>query len=275
MATVSAYYPGPKEIHYLFVDGGALRGRLKNLSDRHFGGVTFDINFQALAAPFTKVFYYDALRLKNPGESDSDYEERIRPESAILDSATATDGIHVYTGDVRQRRRRGAEQKKVDVKLTVDMLMHAVRRNMHRATLLTGDVDFKPLIDALVQEGMFITLWYPPEETNPELIHAADSRTPLNMRALDSLLTPASRKIFQIPRAQNEPPSEQSFRTAPKWTDIQEGSPLALYFEDSEFVVTKDINELNRFTIRHTNYELLEHYCAESEGIHIPATPPG
>ena len=38
------------------------------------------------------------------------------------------------------------------------MLSHAHRKNMHKTTLLTGDLDFKPLVDALVQDGMFVTL---------------------------------------------------------------------------------------------------------------------
>jgi uncharacterized LabA/DUF88 family protein len=49
---------------------------------------------------------------------------------------------------------------------------------MHQATLLTGDNDFKPLIDALVQDGLFVTLMYPPDETSRELMQAADARTP-------------------------------------------------------------------------------------------------
>jgi hypothetical protein len=53
--------------------------------------------------------------------------------------------------------------------LTVDILTHTFRRNMDAATLLTGYVDFKPLIDTSVQNAMYVTLWYPPEETSCEL----------------------------------------------------------------------------------------------------------
>ena len=34
--------------------------------------------------------------------------------------------------------------------IAVDMLTHPFDRNMERATLLAGDLDFKPLLDALV-----------------------------------------------------------------------------------------------------------------------------
>ena len=168
-------------ITYLFVDGGALHGRLQNLSNRFFDKQIFNIDFGRLKHSFSKVFYYDALPVREEHESEVDYEIRIKPKKDVLDRAASTDGVHVYEGDARRRRKRGLEQKKVDVMLTVDMLTHSFRKNMQRTTLLTGDNDFKPLIDALVQDGMFVNLWYPPEETSRELMQAADGRTPLSM----------------------------------------------------------------------------------------------
>jgi hypothetical protein len=41
---------------------------------------------------------------------------------------------------------KNARQKQVDVHLAVDMINHAVRQNLKRASLLTGDLDFKPAI---------------------------------------------------------------------------------------------------------------------------------
>jgi uncharacterized LabA/DUF88 family protein len=93
-----------------------------------------------------------------PNETDQAYEARVRPQRELFDSAAGVDRVHVYEGDARRRRKRGLEQKKVDVMIAVDMLTHTFRRNMHEATLLTGDNDFKPLVDALVHEGMFITI---------------------------------------------------------------------------------------------------------------------
>ena len=62
-------YQGPREIRYLFIDGGSLRGRLANISEKYFGGKTFNIdfaNFVAQEKGFTKVFYYDALPVREP-----------------------------------------------------------------------------------------------------------------------------------------------------------------------------------------------------------------
>lgn len=124
------------------------------------------------------MFYYDALPVREDGEAEKDHEMLVKPQKDMLDAVASVDRVHVYEGDARRRRKRGLEQKKVDVMLTVDMLTHAFRKNMHQATLLTGDNDFKPLIDALVQDGLFVTLMYPPDETSRELMQAADARTP-------------------------------------------------------------------------------------------------
>jgi uncharacterized LabA/DUF88 family protein len=265
-------YFGPREVHYLFVDGGALRGRIKNLSDRFFGCVNLDINFEAMVGSFTKVFYYDALPVRNQGESEIDFDIRTKPSRAVLDAAASVDRVHVYEGDARRRRRQGLIQKKVDVMLTVDMLTHAFRKNMHQATLLTGDNDFKPLIDALVQDGMFVTLWYPQQETSRELMQAADARRPLNMSILHSLLTPESQNLFQIPCPKNQNPSIEPGQILTTW--VHDSKALGLYRDGSEFVVTQEHDALNRLHIRHANYELLRFFCHETLDIELPERPP-
>jgi len=172
-------YSGPAKIHYLFVDAGSLRGRLDNLFARFFQGQAYTIAFPALASGFTKVFWYDAIPVKTDNKDETTYNRRAAPQLEMLDGASNVDRIHIYEGDVRKRRKRN-EQKKVDVMIAVDMLTHTFRRNMHEATLLTGDNDFKPLVDALVHDGMFVTLWYPPDETSKELMRGNCS--PLFMR---------------------------------------------------------------------------------------------
>jgi uncharacterized LabA/DUF88 family protein len=38
------------------------------------------------------------------------------------------------------------------------MMNHAIRQNMRRAVLVTGDADFKPLVESMVQIGMFVEI---------------------------------------------------------------------------------------------------------------------
>ena len=104
----------------------------------------------------------------------------------------------------RSRGRRGPEQKKSDVMIAVDMLTHTFRR-VQEAILLTGDLDFKPLIDALVNDGMFVTLWHPPQAIK-ELIAAADR----GRKSLIDDVHPAIEepKPFDLPAINNGPDSE-------------------------------------------------------------------
>lgn len=261
-------YQEPREIHYLFVDGGSLRGRLKNVSRDHFLDKHFILDFAKLVPGFTKVFYYDALFVREEGEEERDYEKRIRPQRELLDSAAAIDGIHVYEGDARRRRKVGHVQKKVDVMIAVDMLTHTFRKNMHKATLLTGDNDFKPLIDALVHEGMFVTLWYPPGETSRELLNAADARRTLSMRVLHDLLTEDSKKDFSLPSVANINPAQEPGNKIKEWMERE--LQHALYRDGSDHVVTKEGNALNRLHVRHGDLKLLKAFCADSLDIHVP-----
>jgi uncharacterized LabA/DUF88 family protein len=261
-------YTGPKEIHYLFIDGGALRGRLENLSRRFFSGASLRINFEALVRNFTKAFYYDALPVRNEGESEGDYEARIKPQRDVFEAAACVDRVHVYEGDARRRRKRGYEQKKVDVMLTVDMLTHTFRKNMHQATLLTGDNDFKPLVDALVQDGMFVNLWFPVDETSRELMQAADARHPLSMLRLHDFLTAESRKIFNIPKQQNFSSNLPSGTELVSWE--LDGKRCGLFERYGQYVVTRDADQDNRLHIMHDNLELLKYFCHDSIGIDVP-----
>ncbi|UDL87978.1 NYN domain-containing protein [Mesorhizobium sp. PAMC28654] len=162
--------------HYLFVDGASLLGRLKNIAAKFFGGAEFEIDFAKLVGSHTKMFFYDAVPVQKDDQNDAEYAALIAPKLAVLEKARSVDRIHVFEGDARKRKKAGHEQKMVDVAIAVDMLTHAFRKNMDETTLLTGDVDFVPLVNALVQHGMMMTLWYPPDETSQKLVDAADIR---------------------------------------------------------------------------------------------------
>jgi hypothetical protein len=64
----------PMATQYLYIDGGALRGRIKNLSEKFFGGITLDVDFKKLKDSFTKAFYYDAIPVQEDGEDETDKE---------------------------------------------------------------------------------------------------------------------------------------------------------------------------------------------------------
>ncbi|QCI64531.1 NYN domain-containing protein [Phreatobacter stygius] len=127
-----------------------------------------------------------------------------------------------------------------------------------KATLLTGDQDFKPLVDALVQEGMFVTLWYPPGETNSEIIRAADRRRPILLSQLADLLTPESRQRFALPHMRNFHPPEQAEPSDKRASWSLDDSRYALFRDGQDWLVIRSTSDpLNRLHIRHSNWDLL------------------
>ena len=61
------------------------------------------------------------------------------------------------------------------------MFRHATSRVIDKAVLVTGDLDFRPVVESLVQLGVVVQLAYDPLVTAKELQHAADLRMPLNV----------------------------------------------------------------------------------------------
>ncbi len=165
----------PMPTSYLFIDGGNFWKLLDEFSEIFHDGSRLAVDWRAVRSVHRKVYFYDAVPVQGDGEDDNTYGARIAPKLAELHEIERADGFHVRSGDVRHGgRRRGNEQKMVDVQLAVDALQMGSRRLFDTAALLTGDLDFKPLLDALVDLGVDVHLQYPPKVTNDKLIAAAD-----------------------------------------------------------------------------------------------------
>jgi len=148
-----------------------------------FEGRKISIDFKRIFQNFNKVFYYDCYSERRDGEAEEAYKIRKSQQDDFFNSLRSIDGCHVHLGSISGEGDR-QRQKQVDVKIAVHMLTHTWRKNMDRVTLLSGDLDYKPLIDALVQEGMHVVLWHDPSSTSKELVYSADSKRILNIREI-------------------------------------------------------------------------------------------
>lgn len=192
---------GEPMVSYLFLDGNSLRSRIGRVAKRYANGADLSVNWWGPLGGHKKVFYYDAVPVRLSGETEDDYSTRIRPIVELHAKISSIGGYRVNEGDARFRSGRGQEQKKVDVMIAVDMLTHTIRKNMAEASLLAGDVDFRPLLDAVVREGMFVTLIYPPDATGEELKGAADAGRPLSVQLIYEWLDqPSQQLIGPIPQ---------------------------------------------------------------------------
>lgn len=260
---------------YLFVDGNCLTVTLKNVADRYFGGASIPVDFAALKAGHKKVYYYDAVPVRGYTEDADTWEKRTAAKRDELSHIARQPGYHVRAGDARARKGRGVEQKMVDVQLAVDMMALGGQGIFGRAVLLTGDLDFKPLVEALVAMGVDLTLQYPMGETNGDLIEAADSAQPLHVSQVTALSTDAFRRANPLPvpcnvfkqEAPIGPPMHQ-------WTDARFGG-CVLSERDGVFDMLATEadggpSETHRLQVRSERLAILRLFCEDRFGIKIP-----
>ncbi|NES70664.1 MAG: NYN domain-containing protein, partial [Okeania sp. SIO2D1] len=113
-----------------------------------------NIDFNAIKIFFNaqKVFYYDYIdRIQGKYEEKIDFEERVSQQKDYFNQIRSLEEYHVKLGNLTKKG-----QKEVHILLTVDMMNHAIRNNMTKAVLLSGDKDFKPLVESLVNMGMIV-----------------------------------------------------------------------------------------------------------------------
>jgi hypothetical protein len=147
-----------------------------------------------------KGFYYDCLDEQRSDEQIADYEIRKKGLEDTFNQIREIPGFHVRLGTLAGRR-----QKEVDVALAVDMLTHAFYKNMSRAVLIAGDLDFRPLVDSLVRLGTYVEVASAKSNTAKPLQWAADWHRELTFDILYGWTTEEFRQLHPIPQRRNTP----------------------------------------------------------------------
>lgn len=187
--------------NYLYIDARYLR---HVFDDRlvTFVGRQLEVNWESVKNEMQaqRVFYYDCVDdMRRDGESEMVFETRVSEQEEELDAIASLDGYFVRLGSMRggAKKRR---QKEVDVLLSVDMLTHSHRGITSRAIMIAGDLDFKPVVEAVVEQGTMVTVYFDPRSGARDLARAADSQRPLSLRLLWYLSTgvkmPESQTLF-------------------------------------------------------------------------------
>src|SRR5574341_2345110 len=186
---------------YLFIDGAYLREHYSQ-SVRKWFGDGGEIDFQTLKKNLgvQKCFYYDCLDdIKHDSETESEFNSRLAQQESVFNKIREVDGTHVRLGSLTGSKKN-KRQKEVDILLAVDMMNHAVRQNMSRAFLLSGDRDFKPLVESLVQMGLFVIVVADIQHTSNELAWAADKYIKVTLREYHAWSTLKLQNKFPIPQ---------------------------------------------------------------------------
>jgi len=190
-------YTGPEETKYLFIDGGFLRETGKKFSKHFLEGQPIELQYPRIKGVNTKVFYYDALPKRRQSETDAEFANRLSTQKAVFAEIQSQDYFHAEVGAIDGNFIEGVAQKGVDVRLAIDALLHSLRGNTRNVTIFTSDSDFIPLLRALVQNGVNVTLMYDPQKANEFLVRSADIHTPITASLFKSYLAPGQQKDFE------------------------------------------------------------------------------
>jgi uncharacterized LabA/DUF88 family protein len=169
---------------YLFIDGGYLQTVYRDQFTPVFGD-KYLVDYHTVMRTFgaRRAYLYDCLDdVQKPGETEVDFKARVEQQEARFDAIDKVEGLHVRYGYLSPGKKR--QQKEVDVLLAVDMLTHSFNKNMNEAVLLSGDRDFRPVVESIVQLGTLVRVAYDPRTGSKPLARAADSETEIDLTTL-------------------------------------------------------------------------------------------
>ena len=272
MGGLSQGYRGPREVHYMFIDGEQLRQTLKEVGTFWFGN-SIDIDYRKLQRDCQKVFYYDCLPAKRDTTNEAEYQLRVEEKQAFFDGLRSLAGWHVSEGLARHRKKERQEQKEVDILIAVDMLTHTHRKNMHRLTFLSGDQDFAPLLEAVVRDGMYVELLYPEGHTARDLKYFADVATPIDVDFLLNIATDDFRRTHAFPQVSWESQTELDNATW-TWDGMQGNSLLCKGWREVCgtmlcFRATLPNSQGHYLSVRGRDYERAKRYFELQLGRHL------
>jgi uncharacterized LabA/DUF88 family protein len=187
---------------YLFIDGAYLRKVCNDFMNDLFG-VDAEIEYAALGPAFgaSKIFYYDCLDdASRQDEPEVDYRARVDQQQISFDRINSIPGFHVRLGTISGSKPGRLRQKEVDVQLAVDMLTHAFNHNMAKATLLSGDLDFRPVVMSLIQLGMWVRVASKNSTASKDLYRAADVAREITIDDAYSWNTKLFQDNYVLPR---------------------------------------------------------------------------
>lgn len=177
----------------IFVDGGYLDYVLKDFGAPRIAWDRF-ASVLTGADELLRTYYYHCLPYKGPVPTPEESTRFARKQAFFhmlsrLDRFEVRQGKLAFRGQDRSTGKSIFEQKQVDIKLAVDLVLLASKRQITRAAIVTGDSDFLPAVQAAKNEGVLIHLFHGSGGNQPhrDLWDTADSRTAITADLVNSL----------------------------------------------------------------------------------------
>jgi len=201
MSSISGPCRITDRITYVFIDGNYVRKAIDVAMNEVFA-VPGDLAPDEIGPSNSfRTYFYDCLDdLKRASETEAEFRSRVDAQNESFERTRP--GLHLRLGTLKGGRRR--MQKEVDVLLAVDMLTHGFNRNMTHAILISGDLDFRPVVETLVRSGVFVEVWYEKRTGAKELPGAADFGTEITWETLYRWNTESFKSIHRQPAHKRE-----------------------------------------------------------------------
>ncbi|MCY0888364.1 MAG: NYN domain-containing protein [Alicyclobacillaceae bacterium] len=167
----------------VFMDGGYIDSIHKGLGSPQIDFVQL-VERATENCPLLRVYYYNCLpyQSQTPTEVEKNLvssKQRFFAAVSKLPYFTVREGKLAYRGHDREGRPI-LEQKRVDVMLATDLVMHSTKHLISYAILLAGDSDFIPAVEIAKNEGVNVHLYSVggvSARPHDELIMACDRHT--------------------------------------------------------------------------------------------------
>lgn len=249
---------------YKFIDGGYLRTQVSKVAKKFEDWFPLDysmLELHRVAGGARKTFYYDCIDdIQRQGEAEQDFRDRIDAQEQVLKAFRRQPGCHVRLGKLKGQVPR---QKEVDILIAVDSLTHAARGNFEKATIVTGDLDFRPLIKALVGFGIDVTLRSYTKTVSEEMIESADSFGEFSASHIFRWLNPVSKEAMGLPHVSGggNAPQGTFVKNLGNWKILETPGRRTRYCA----TWSVDSEPSNTRHLRHDNLGLLEAYVENCE----------
>jgi uncharacterized LabA/DUF88 family protein len=260
LGSIGRGHVASQPIRYLFVDGGFVDSMVRKAAKFYELPLTIDeVDFERLAGGFQRTFYYDALPVQKANEDLEAYNLVLTRKQELFSRVNATPYMHTREGITRNRlTNRAREQKGVDILLAIDVFKHASLGNMSEAHVMTKDLDFFPLFEALRDTPVSVHLHCACEETSDELMSLADVVRPVTPFAVLQWIS-RSRPTNFVEQISNLP---TDFHT---WIPVKEGSLQQIPFKIFHNPASQQSGFVAQWTTANWQASKYEYIVAELE----------
>ena len=180
----------------VFLDGGYLDKIV--FHDHKNQRIDYGRLVNEMAAPdaLLRAYYYHCLPYQgNPPTEDE--RSRYAARHRFVTALQLIPRFEVRLGKLAFRGRDPAGnpifvQKRIDNMIGVDMALLAAKGKITNVSILTGDSDYMPTIEAVKREGILVTLWHgsfsPDTAPSRELYEICDERKELTAALVAKIL---------------------------------------------------------------------------------------